>query len=124
MYPLPYDTKKTVNSRGQDNSHIVNLGSWRDEAWKQTNPPIVPIDTQFAADYFWPQQEIQEYVNEQAYRTESPEMKAKDELISEKTQCLRKAAEVHRQVRKYAQSIAQPGIKLVDFTRNIEAVLR
>lgn len=65
-----------------------------------------------------------DYVNEQAYRSTSEEMKAKDELISEKTQSLRKAAEVHRQVRKYAQSIAKPGIKLVDFVSNLEAVLR
>jgi len=45
-------------------------------------------------------------------------------LFEDKIASLRKAAEVHRQVRKYAQSIAKPGIKLVDLCTNLESVLR
>ncbi len=35
-------------------------------------------------------------------------------------QDLRKAAECHRQVRKYAQSIIRPGVKLIDICEKIE----
>lgn len=123
-HPLPFDVKKIVNSRGQDNSHIINLGSWREEAWKQTNPPCVPIDLQFPTKE-WPVGEYQGYVNDQAYRNNTKEMLERDQiLLPEKLTCLRRSAEVHRQVRKYAQSIAKPGIKMVDFCKNIEAVLR
>lgn len=45
-------------------------------------------------------------------------------MVEEKLFCLRKAAEVHRQVRKYAQTIAKPGIKLVDLCQNLEKVLK
>ena len=62
------------------------------------------------------------YTKEHEWRNSSEEMKQKDSLFSEKIESLRKAAEVHRQVRKYAQSIAKPGIKMVDFCKNIEAV--
>jgi methionyl aminopeptidase len=33
---------------------------------------------------------------------------------------MRKAAECHRQVRKYAQSIIKPGMRLVDICEQIE----
>lgn len=38
--------------------------------------------------------------------------------------CLRKAAEVHRQVRKYAQSIIRPGVRLIDICEKIEDMNR
>jgi methionyl aminopeptidase len=37
---------------------------------------------------------------------------------------VRQAAEVHRQVRHYAQSIIKPGIKLVDMCEQIEEMNR
>ena len=45
-------------------------------------------------------------------------------MINHKVECLRKSGEVHRQIRKYAQSIAKPGIKLVDLCKQIESTLR
>jgi hypothetical protein len=54
------------------------------------------MTSQFPEDHYWPQLEGHDYFNHQSFRTHSEEMKMKDELISEKTQCLRKAAEVHR----------------------------
>ncbi len=37
---------------------------------------------------------------------------------------LRKGAEVHRQVRKFAQTIIRPGVKLIDICNNIENMAR
>ncbi len=42
-----------------------------------------------------------------------------DDMIQD----LRKAAECHRQVRKYAQSIIRPGVKLIDICEKIEGFL-
>lgn len=38
--------------------------------------------------------------------------------------CLRKAAEVHRQVRKYAQKIIRPGKKLIEICEETEELNR
>ena len=37
---------------------------------------------------------------------------------------VRQAAEVHRQVRKYVQTIALPGVKLFDLCERLEACVR
>ena len=37
---------------------------------------------------------------------------------------MRKAGECHRQIRKYAQSIIKPGIKILDMVEKIENMLR
>ncbi len=37
---------------------------------------------------------------------------------------LRKASEVHKEVRKYAQSIIRPGVKLIDICEKIEELSR
>ena len=122
-YPLTYDINAVINGRGQKNDHIVNLGQWREIAWKQTQPPIVPIHFQYEDGQF-PVGELQPYMGDQAYRNDNEEMQQKDLLLSDKLHKLRKAAEVHRQVRKYAQSIVKPGIKLLDFCQSIESTLR
>lgn len=123
-HPLPYDFKNVISTRLQDNSFLRNLGSWSESPWKQTHPPTIGINSQFP-DAKWPVGDIQEYKGENAYRNNNPEMLTRDTLLFEdKIASLRKAAEVHRQVRKYAQSIAKPGIKLVDLCTNLESVLR
>lgn len=44
--------------------------------------------------------------------------------MKEKIQLMRKSAECHKQVRKYAQTILRPGVKLIDFCKKLETVLR
>lgn len=51
------------------------------------------------------------------------EAKMKDSLYEEKIFCLRRAAEVHREVRRYAQSFFRPGVKLVDAVKRLEHTL-
>lgn len=125
-YPLPYAKtgKHIKKTHAQDNSHIVNLGNWKESTWNQTMPPTRNIDSQFP-NKDWAPGLIMEYVGQQhAHRTASEEMMKKDSLIEHKLFDLRKSAEVHRQVRQYAQSIARPGIKLVDFCKNLESCLQ
>jgi methionyl aminopeptidase len=53
-------------------------------------------------------------------RVKTEELKAKDLLFEEELQHLRKAAEIHRQVRRYAQRIIRPGRRLVDICEDLE----
>jgi hypothetical protein len=54
----------------------------------------------------------------------SAEKRALDRLGSDLYETLREAAEVHRTVRKYAQSIIRPGIVLADMCEKIENMNR
>lgn len=57
-------------------------------------------------------------------RTTDAEYRAKDRLHESRVKDLRKAAECHRQVRKYAQSFIKPGMKLIDICDRIEETNR
>lgn len=98
------------------------------QATQQTTPPRVPL-----ADLFherpYPKGEIVEYSinDENLERTTGEELRhlavandMNDEFLSD----YRKAAEVHRQVRQYAQTIAQPGITMSELAREIEDGVR
>jgi methionyl aminopeptidase len=54
----------------------------------------------------------------------SQEKKEQERLEMYNLKCLRKAAECHRQVRKYAQSLIRPGQRLVDICNQIENMTR
>ena len=47
------------------------------------------------------------------------EFKAKEALLEETVQNLRKAAEIQRQVRRFAQSIIKPGARLIDICERL-----
>ena len=53
-------------------------------------------------------------------RTTNAEYREKDKLCASQINDLRRAAECHRQVRKSAQAMMRPGIKLVDICNHIE----
>jgi methionyl aminopeptidase len=82
------------------------------------------IDEQFPEKHWLIPGVVQEYVKENSWRNNNEEMIKRDLLWNERLCSLRKAAEVHRQVRKYAQSVAKPGIKMVDLCQKIETTLR
>jgi len=87
----------------------------------QTDPPTIPIATLFQGEDF-PMGEIQplpEHIRTQ--RESSEEVRARDRLQQDLQKRLRHAAEVHRQVRSYAQSIICPGIALVDMCEQLES---
>ena len=121
-----YSTKGAKLIRYQDNSHIVNLGSWADGKTTQTCPPTRTIDQQFPLMSVWSTSGVvMQYVNENAYRATDAECLKRESLVWEERLCnLRKAAEVHRQVRKHAQTVIKPGMKMIDICRSIESTLR
>ncbi|EAS02324.1 type II methionine aminopeptidase (macronuclear) [Tetrahymena thermophila SB210] len=110
-------------SRFQDNSVLRLLGDWKEGETKQTQPPTVRVDEQFP-NHEYPVGEIQYYQKDQAFRTSSAELKEKDKLMDHQIECLRKAAECHRQVRKYCQQLIRPGKKLIDICESIEEMNR
>lgn len=57
-------------------------------------------------------------------RTTDAEKRNLDRLNSDTYATMREAAEVHRQVRAYAQSKIKPGIKLADFCEDLENMNR
>ncbi|KAJ1959920.1 Methionine aminopeptidase 2 [Dipsacomyces acuminosporus] len=85
----------------------------------QTSPPSVPVSQLFPGNSY-PEGEICEYKDDNNYRTTSEEMRAKDRLCEKQVQDLRQAAEVHREVRRYAQQIIKPGMDLTTIAEAIE----
>lgn len=86
----------------------------------QTEPPTIPVADLFAGKEF-PVGEIQQYTLEsQTYRETSAEVRAMDRLQEDLYSRVRNAAEVHRQVRSYAQSFIKPGIQLADMCQRLE----
>merc|ERR1711991_134713 len=86
------------------------LGDYR--RYGQTHPPSIPIAKlpKFANGNF-PEGEILEHPGYSEYMT-SEERRANDRMNSDLVQTVREASEIHRQVRRYAQSFIKPGIKL------------
>ncbi|KAJ2720670.1 Methionine aminopeptidase 2 [Coemansia sp. Benny D115] len=85
----------------------------------QTSPPTIPVSQLFPNNSY-PPNEICEYKDDNLYRTTSEEMRAKDRANEQQIFDLRRAAEVHREVRKYAQSFIKPGVDLADVAEAIE----
>ena len=90
----------------------------------QTCPPSIPVAALFPSGQF-PEGEIHAHPGDfNAYRVTDEEKRNLDRMNSSLYQELREAAEVHRHVRKHAQSIIKPGIKLVDMCEQIENLNR
>jgi methionyl aminopeptidase len=86
----------------------------------QTDPPTIPVSKLFSGKEY-PVGEIQPHTLEsQTYRETSEEVRAMDRLQEDLYSKVREAAEVHRQVRSYAQSFIKPGIKLADMCERLE----
>jgi methionyl aminopeptidase len=86
----------------------------------QTDPPTIPIADLFKGKEF-PKGEIQKYAGQgQAHRETSEECRAKDRMQEDLYSKVREGAEVHRQVRAFAQSFIKPGIKLADMVDRLE----
>ncbi|KAJ1938522.1 Methionine aminopeptidase 2, partial [Linderina pennispora] len=84
----------------------------------QTTPPTIPVSKLFLNKY--PEGHIHEYIDDNSYRTTSEEMRAKERLCEQQVNDLRRAAEVHREVRSYARSQIKPGMDLADIAEMIE----
>lgn len=125
-YQLTYEIDEKVNTNFEgfvDNSRIVNLGSWPKGPSNQTYPPSIPVSILYPKDTDLPIGRTEPYKGSLGVRYADPGYAQRDDLISEKIYCLRRAAVVHKQVRRYAQSVIQPGQKMVDICKNIESTL-
>lgn len=129
---------------------MLNEGTFTDSyiKWGQTDPPSIPVAELFSAVVAadddaassaitggavgggskppFPVGEIQEHPMESnSHRIGSAELRASERLSNETLLLkLRHASEVHRQVRKYAQSFIKPGIKLSDMCERLEETNR
>ncbi|KAK9326248.1 peptidase M24, structural domain-containing protein [Lipomyces orientalis] len=92
-------------------------------AVKQTCPPTVGI-SKFYQSGIYPEGETMEYRDDNKYRTTNEEKRYLDRMNYEAHNDLRKAAEVHRQVRKYAREMIKPGMAIIEIADNIENAVR
>ena len=88
----------------------------------QTEPPTIPVANLFRGREY-PKGPIEPHPlpDLNSYRESSAEKRAADRLSSDDYVSMRHAAEVHKQVRSYAQSFIKPGIKLIDMCERLEA---
>ncbi|KAJ2612000.1 Methionine aminopeptidase 2 [Coemansia sp. RSA 1365] len=85
----------------------------------QSETLSVPVSQLFPNNSY-PVGEICDYVDDNKYRTTSEEMRAKDRLNEKQLFDLRRAAEVHREVRKSMRQRIKPGMDLTTIAETIE----
>ncbi|KZV39814.1 methionine aminopeptidase 2B [Dorcoceras hygrometricum] len=90
---------------------------------QQTDPPSIPVEELFASGEF-PEGEIQQYKNDNLWRTTSEEKRELERLEKPIYNSVRQAAEVHRQVRKYIKQILKPGMLMTDLCETLENTVR
>jgi methionyl aminopeptidase len=88
----------------------------------QTEPPSVGISRFFPSGEYPVGEEV-EY-NDNLKRTTDEEKRYLDRLNNERFNDLRKAAEVHKTVRKYAQKYIKPGRTTIEIAETIENSVR
>ncbi|OAX81212.1 methionine aminopeptidase 2-1 [Emergomyces africanus] len=89
----------------------------------QTEPPRVILSNIFPNNEY-PVGELVEYKDENAYRTTNEEKRYLDRMNNDFLSEYRYAAEVHRQVRQYAQKTIKPGQTLTEIAEGIEDSVR
>ena len=89
----------------------------------QTSPPRVPVSELFPNGQY-PEGEICEYRNENSFRTTNEEKRHLDRMNNDFLTEYRQGAEVHRQVRQWAQKNIKPGQTLTEIAEGIEDSVR
>ena len=118
-----FDPKDVSTSRKQDHGDLRVVGSWEERPWFQTTPPTKSIDEQYP-NKDWPVGFLMEYDSTNIWRSNDKEKIEQERLRDFEVQSLRKAGEVHKQVRKFAQKIIKPGMKMIDICYQIENMLK
>ncbi|KIJ54286.1 hypothetical protein M422DRAFT_154305 [Sphaerobolus stellatus SS14] len=89
----------------------------------QSDPPRVGL-SKFFPDGNYPEGEIQEYVDDNTWRTTSEEKRYQERMLREDPvetyDNIRRAAEVHRLVRKHARTYIKPGMSMTEIADMIE----
>ncbi|KAF2740617.1 methionine aminopeptidase 2-like protein [Polyplosphaeria fusca] len=89
----------------------------------QTSPPRVPVHELFPNDSY-PEGQIEEYRDENSYRTTNEEKRMLDRMNNDFLTDYRRGAEVHRTVRQWAQNWIKPGMTLTEIAEGIEDSVR
>ena len=118
-----WDPKEVNNSRAQDNSRFRVIGSWKEGEWTQTNYPTKDIDELFP-NKDWPVGVLCDYGPSNIWRATDQKKQELDKLDEYKLFSLRKGAECHKQIRKYAQRFIKPGMKMIDICIELEKMLK
>ncbi|KAF5385349.1 hypothetical protein D9615_001202 [Tricholomella constricta] len=94
---------------------------------EQSDPPRIGL-SKFFSDGIYPEGEIQHYKDDNTWRTTSEEKRYNERMANEDPettyQSIRRAAEVHRQVRQHARKTIRPGMTMTEIAENIEAGTR
>ena len=90
---------------------------------KQSNPPRVALSNLFTNGQY-PIGQVSDYRDENLWRTTSEEKRHLDRLDMDYLNDFRQGAEVHRQVRQWAQEWIQPGMGLTEIAEGIEDSVR
>lgn len=90
---------------------------------QQTDPPTVPISKLFPS-HVYPEGEWQDYKDDNLWRVTNEEKRHLERVGWDMINEVRRAAEVHRQVRKYIRKIAVPGVLLIDMCETLENTVR
>ena len=124
----PSENIEIVESRFQDNSHLRLIKNWEEKSdlnpYFQTNFPTKSIDEQYTSLDCFSTGLIQEYNENNIWRSNNEEKKELEKYYKYTITSMRKAAECHRQIRKYAQTLLKPGIVLIDFVKKLENMLK
>ncbi|KAF8921911.1 peptidase M24, structural domain-containing protein [Mucidula mucida] len=90
---------------------------------EQSDPPRIGI-TKFFPNGVYPEGELQPYKDDNAWRITSEEKRYDEKLAMEDPettyQHIRRAAEVHRLVRRHARKTIRPGMTMTEIAENIE----
>ncbi|GIL96663.1 hypothetical protein Vretimale_2425 [Volvox reticuliferus] len=89
----------------------------------QTSPPSIPVRLLFP-DGKYPEGEWQSYKDDNLWRETSAEKRELERLNWDMLNEVRRAAEVHRQVRKHMMTVVKPGIRLFDMCEQLEDMVR
>ena len=90
---------------------------------KQSSPPRVLLSNLFPSGEYPAGEEV-EYKNDNTYRTTSEEKRHLDRMNNDFLQEYRQGAEIHRQVRQWAQKNIKPGQSLTEIAEGIEDSVR
>ncbi|KJE97772.1 methionine aminopeptidase, variant [Capsaspora owczarzaki ATCC 30864] len=114
--------KKKKKSGAAKAANGIVPGQGTEGAAAQTTPPTIPVRVLFPSGEY-PEGEICAYADS-LVRMTNEEAKLRDRARHEIHNDIRKAAEVHRQVRKYAQGFMRPGMSMIEICEKIENSVR
>jgi methionyl aminopeptidase len=122
--PASADAETTQKKRKKRNKKKSKKKSKANSPGEQSSPPRIPLDQLFPDGNF-PEGQVLEY--QATARTTAAERRSNDRQYWEDETFLRnyrKAAEIHRQTRRWAQETAKPGVSLHDLAVGIEDSVR